>query len=40
MVAVIRIYTVFESLDPVGVCCQNDVVSTSMRRHHVASTLI
>ena len=25
---------------PVGIWCQNDVVSTSMRRHHVASTLI
>ena len=24
---------------PVGIWCQNDVVSTSMRRHHVASTL-
>ena len=23
-----------------GIWCQNDVVSTSMRRHHVASTLI
>ena len=26
--------------NPVGIWCQNDVVSTSMRRHHVASTLI
>ena len=25
---------------PVGIWCQNDVVSTSMRRNHVASTLI
>ena len=25
---------------PVGIWCQTDVVSTSMRRHHVASTLI
>ena len=25
---------------PVGIWCQNDVVTTSMRRHHVASTLI
>ena len=25
---------------PAGMCCENDVVSTSMRRHHVASTLI
>ena len=25
---------------PVGMWCQNDVVSTSMRRHHVVSTLI
>ena len=25
---------------PAGIWCQNDVVSTSMRRHHVASTLI
>ena len=25
---------------PVGIRCQNDVVSTSMRRHHVASPLI
>ena len=25
---------------PVGIWCQNDVVSTSMRRDHVASTLI
>ena len=25
---------------PVGICCQNDVVSTSMRRHQVTSTLI
>ena len=25
---------------PVGIWCQNDVVSMSMRRHHVASTLI
>ena len=25
---------------PVGILCQNDVVSTSMRRDHVASTLI
>ena len=25
---------------PVDIWCQNDVVSTSMRRHHVASTLI
>ena len=26
--------------NPLGICCQNDVVSTSMRRHHVTSTLI
>ena len=26
--------------NPAGICCQNDVVSTSMRRNHVASTLI
>ena len=26
--------------NPVGIWCQNDVVSTSMRRDHVASTLI
>ena len=26
--------------NPVGIWCQSDVVSTSMRRHHVASTLI
>ena len=25
---------------PLGIWCQNAVVSTSMRRHHVASTLI
>ena len=25
---------------PAGIWCQNDVVSTSMRRDHVASTLI
>ena len=25
---------------PAGIWCQNDVVTTSMRRHHVASTLI
>ena len=25
---------------PAGIWCQNDVVSTSMRRHHVISTLI
>ena len=25
---------------PTGIWCQNDVVFTSMRRHHVASTLI
>ena len=25
---------------PVGIWCQNDVVSTLMRRNHVASTLI
>ena len=25
---------------PVGIWCENDVGSTSMRRHHVASTLI
>ena len=25
---------------PVGIWCQNDVVSTSMQHHHVASTLI
>ena len=25
---------------PMGIWCQNDVVSTSMRRNHVASTLI
>ena len=25
---------------PVGIWCQNDVVSTSMRRNHVASTII
>ena len=28
------------SINPVGIWCQNDVVSTSMRRNHVASTLI
>ena len=27
------------SLIPAGIWCQNDVVLTSMRRHHVASTL-
>ena len=27
-------------LYPVGIWCQNDVVLTSMRRNHVASTLI
>ena len=26
--------------NPVGIWCENDVGSTSMRRHHVASTLI
>ena len=26
--------------NPVGIWCQNDVISTSMRRNHVASTLI
>ena len=26
--------------NPAGIWCQNDVVSTSMRRNHVASTLI
>ena len=25
---------------PLGIWCQNDVVSTSMRRNHVASTLV
>ena len=30
----------FMKLCPVGIWCQNDVVSTSMRRDHVASTLI
>ena len=25
---------------PVGIWCQNDVASTSMRRHHIAPTLI
>ena len=25
--------------DPVGIWCHNDVIWTSMRRHHVASTL-
>ena len=25
---------------PVGIWCQNEVVSTSMRRSHVASTLL
>ena len=28
VVAVIRTYTVSKSLDPVGLWCQNDVVST------------
>ena len=32
--------TVFSKLIPVGIWCQNDVVSTSMRRDDVASTLI
>ena len=32
--------TVPESIVPVGIWCQNDVVSMSMRRLHVASTLI
>ena len=31
---------VMEGNYPVGIWCQNDVVSTSMRRDHVASTLI
>ena len=26
--------------DAAGICCENDVGSTSMRRHHVAPTLI
>ena len=29
-----------QSNSPVSIWCQNDVVSTSMRRHHVALTLI
>ena len=29
-----------KNVPPVGIWCQTDVVSTSMRRHHVASTLI
>ena len=29
-----------EEVYPAGIWCQNDVVSTSMRRHHAASTLI
>ena len=31
---------VHRALGPAGIWCQNDVVLTSMRRHHVASTLI
>ena len=31
--------TFIQQFRPVGLWCQNDVVSTSMRRHHVASTL-
>ena len=30
----------FRENNPVGICCQNDVVSTLMRRHHVPSSLI
>ena len=29
-----------KELPPVGIWCQNDAVSTSMRRNHVATTLI
>ena len=32
--------TIFEKHIPAGIWCENDVGSTSMRRHHVASTLI
>ena len=38
-IAVVTDPSVFEPLSPVGIWCQNDVVSTSMRRDHVASTL-
>ena len=31
---------VLEAAYPAGIWCKNDVGSTSMRRHHVASTLI
>ena len=30
---------IVKGTSPAGIWCQNDVVSTSMRRHHVASTL-
>ena len=36
----IRRNFMLEEYSPVGIWCQNDVVSTSMRRDHVASTLI
>ena len=35
-----RIKTLLYDISPVGIWCQNDVVLTSMRRHHVASTSI
>ena len=34
------LFLVVKELNPVGIWCQNDVVLTSMRRHHVASTSI
>ena len=34
-----KLHLYFDPTNPAGVC-QNDVISTSMRRHHVASTLI
>ena len=38
--SLITIYIKAKKVIPVGIWCQNDVVSTSMRRDHVASMLI